>query len=44
MKSKYQERITLFDLTHKMSMDDHLAINRETSTVGSQCSVEKEFT
>ena len=42
--SNYLERITLFDLTHMMSMTDPTAISVETLKIDSGCSLEKEFT
>ena len=42
--SKYLKRITLSDLTHKMSMVDPLAISVETPMIDNRCSLEKEFT
>ena len=42
--SNYPERITLSDLTHMMSMADHIAIGVETLRIDSECSLEKEFT
>ena len=42
MTSNYPERITLSDLTHMMSMTDHLAIGVETLRIDSGCSLEKE--
>ena len=39
----YPERITLSDLTHMMSMADHVAIGVETLRIDSGCSLEKEF-
>ena len=41
--SNYLERITLFDLTHMMSMADPIAINVKTVKIDSECSLEKEF-
>ena len=41
--SNYPERITLFDLTHMMSMVDPVAIGLETLTIDSGCSLEKDF-
>ena len=41
--SNYLKRITLFDLTHMMSMVDPVAIGVETPRIGSGCSLEKEF-
>ena len=38
------ERITLYDLTHMMSMTDLVAIGVETLMIDSGCSLEKEFT
>ena len=40
----YLERITLFDLTHMMSMADLVAIGVETLKIDNGCSMEKEFT
>ena len=40
----YQERITLIDLTHMMSMIDLVAIGKETSQINTRCSLEKEST
>ena len=40
----YSERITLFDLTHMMSMTDLVAIGVETLRIDSGCSLRKEFT
>ena len=42
--SNYSERIALSDLTHMMSMADHVAIDVETPRIDSGCSLEKEFT
>ena len=42
-KSNYQEKITLFDLTHRISMADPIAIGIETLRIDSGCSLEKEF-
>ena len=42
--STYPERISLFDLTHMMSMADPIAIGVETLRIVSGCSLEKEFT
>ena len=41
--SNYLERITLYDLTHMMSMTDPVAISVETLRIESGCSLEKEF-
>ena len=41
--SNYLERITLFDLTHMMSMVDLIAIGVKTLMIDSVCSLEKEF-
>ena len=38
--SNYPERITLSDLTHMMSMVDHVAIGVETLRIDSECSLE----
>ena len=35
--------ITLSDLTHMMSMADHIAISVETLKIYRRCSLEKEF-
>ena len=40
----YLEKITLSDLTHMMSMTDHVAIDVEVGRIDSGCSLEKEFT
>ena len=42
--SSYSERITLYDLTHVMSMTDLVAIGVETLKIDSGCPLEKEFT
>ena len=42
--SNYPERITLYNLTHMMSMVDPIAIGVETLRIDSGCSLEKEFT
>ena len=42
--SNYQERITLSNPTHMMSMADPVAIGVETPRIDSGCSFEKEFT
>ena len=42
--SNYQERITLSNTTHIMSMADPIAIGVETLRIDSGCSLEKEFT
>ena len=42
--SNYPQRIALSDLTHMMSMADHVAIDVETRRIDSGCSLEKEFT
>ena len=41
--SNYQERITLSDLTHMMSMVDLVAIGVEKLRMDSECSLVKEF-
>ena len=41
--SNYPERITLYDLTHMMSMTDLVAIGVKTPMIDSGCSLEKEF-
>ena len=40
----YHERITLFVLTHVMTMADHMAIGVEAPKIDSRCSLEREFT
>ena len=40
----YPKRISLSDLTHMMSMADHVAVSVETLKMDSGCSLEKEFT
>ena len=42
--SNYTKRILLSDLTHSMSMADHVAIGVETPRIDSGCSFAKEFT
>ena len=42
--SNYPEIITLSDLTHVMSMADHVAIGIETPMIDSGWYLEKEFT
>ena len=42
--SNYVERIVLSDSTHMMSMANPMAINVETLSIDSGCSLEKEFT
>ena len=42
--SNYSKRISLFDLTHMMSMANIIAIGVETLKIDSECSLEKEFT
>ena len=37
------ERITLFDMTHMMSMADPVAISVEALWIDGRCSLEKEF-
>ena len=37
------ERISLFDLTHMMSIANLVAIGVETLRIDSRCSLEKEF-
>ena len=39
----YLERIALSDLTHRMSMTNHVAIGVETLRKDCGCSLEKEF-
>ena len=41
--SNYPKRISLSNLTHMMSMVDHVAINVETPRIDSRCSLEKDF-
>ena len=40
----YAERITLFNLTHMLSMADPMAIGVEIPRTYRGCSLEKEFT
>ena len=42
--SNYLERISLFDLTHMMSMVDPMAMGVETPKIDSGRSLENEFT
>ena len=42
--SNYLERISLYNLTHMMSMANPIAISVETLRIDSGCSLEKEFT
>ena len=42
--SNYPERITLFDLTHLMSMVDLVAIGGKTLRIDSGCFLDKDFT
>ena len=42
--SNYLERISLFYLTHMVSMVDLVAIGVETPRIDSGCCLEKEFT
>ena len=42
--SNYSERITLYNPSHMMSMDDPIAIGVETLRIDSGCSLEKELT
>ena len=42
--SNYSKTITLFGLTHMMSMTNHVAISVETLLIDSGSSLEKEFT
>ena len=42
--SNYLERISLFDLTHIISMTDLVAIGVETLRIDNECSLEKDFT
>ena len=41
--SNYPKRITLYDPTHMMSIVDLGAIDMETLSIDSGCSLEKEF-
>ena len=41
--SYYPKRITLYDLTHMMSIVDLGAIDMETLRIDCGCSLEKEF-
>ena len=43
MTSNYLQRITLSDMSHVMSMTDHVIISAETLMTDSKCSLEKEF-
>ena len=40
----FLERITLSDLTHMMSMVDHMAISEEIPRIDNGCSLTEEFT
>ena len=40
----YLDRISLSDLTHMISMVDHVTIGVKTPKIDSGCSLEKEFT
>ena len=42
--SNYPEIIVLSNLTHMMSMTDHIVIDVETLRIDSGCSLVKEFT
>ena len=42
--SNYPKKLTLFDSTHMMSMNDHAVVNMEILWIDSGCSLEKEFT
>ena len=42
--SKYLERVTLFNLTHKMHMDGLVALDVDTLKVNNGCPLEKQFT
>ena len=42
--SNYPKGITLSNLTHMMSIVDHVAIGVETPRIDSGCSLEKDFT
>ena len=39
--SNYLERITIFDLTHMMSMANHVDIDVKTPRIDSECSLDK---
>ena len=41
--SNYSERIKISNMTHMMSMADHVAISVETLRIDSGYSLEKEF-
>ena len=42
--SNYPKRISLFDLTHMISIADLVAIGVEIPLIDNECSLEKEFT
>ena len=42
--SNYPKRIALSNLTHMMSIVDHVAIGVETPRIDKGCSLEKELT
>ena len=42
--SNYLKRIVQSDLTHIMSLANHIAISVETLRIDSGCSLEKDFT
>ena len=42
--SNYLERLELSNITHMMSMADHVAIGVETIRIDSGCPLKKEFT
>ena len=42
--SNYPKRIALSDVTHMMSMADHMVIGVKTPRIDSRCSLDKEFT
>ena len=41
--SNYTKKMTLSDLTHMMSMANHVALGVDTLRLDSGCSLEKEF-
>ena len=43
MTMNYPKRITLFDLTHRMGMNDFVASRVNTLKIDSECYLEKEF-
>ena len=42
--SNYLKRIPVYDLTHMMSMTDHVTLSAEALRIDSGCTLEKEFT